>query len=361
VKLTVNGRTQQVGLDEELHAFRRGHGQQSNIGEIIAVHIDKAFIRDGVYNTALARPIARAGRRGDYFEMTPETMLENGPAGLTARLHSGAVDREPPNSCIAGVPRKRQGSARMLSRTKSSKRVGWRAKSCGGGESVSQSPLKDKAFSTFLDQNPPFEPRPEKSEQRSVSVSSTSGLRRYRLRGGSDAELAGEEKGIAPHIPVNDKSQRDNGTFSRGDFQYDPASDVYHCPRGKQLRTSGTVHNDKTLLYRASRRDCGICPLKPQCCPKEPSRKIPRDIHECARDVARSFVGTEGFEQSRRERKKFEIRFAHLKHILRLDRLRLRGPRGAQDEFVLAAIAQNLRRLAALVARPPPAEALCIA
>jgi len=170
-----------------------------------------------------------------------------------------------------------------------------------------------------------------------------------------------EEKGIAPHIPVNDKSQRDGGTFSRSDFQYDAASDLYRCPGGKQLRTSGTVHNDKTLLYRASRRDCGICPLKPQCCPKEPSRKIPRDIHECARDVARSLVGTEGFEQSRRERKKIEMRFAHLKHILRLDRLRLRGPRGAQDEFVLAAIAQNLRRLAVLVARPPPAEALCIA
>jgi hypothetical protein len=170
-----------------------------------------------------------------------------------------------------------------------------------------------------------------------------------------------EEKGIAPHIPVNDKSQRDDGTFSRSDFRYDPASDIYLCPGGKRLRTSGTVHNDKTLLYRASRRDCGICPLKPQCCPKEPSRKIPRDIHERARDVARSFVGSEGFEQSRRERKKIEMRFAHLKRILRLDRLRLRGPRGAQDEFVLAAVAQNLRRLAKLVARPPPYALQCIA
>jgi hypothetical protein len=170
-----------------------------------------------------------------------------------------------------------------------------------------------------------------------------------------------EEKGIAPHIPVNDKSLRDDGTFSRSDFRYDPASDIYLCPGGKQLRTSGTVHNDKMLLYRASRRDCGICPLKPQCCPKEPSRKIPRDIHERARDVARSFVGSEDFEQSRRERKKIEMRFAHLKRILRLDRLRLRGPRGAQDEFVLAAIAQNLRRLAKLVARPPPYALQCIA
>ena len=163
-----------------------------------------------------------------------------------------------------------------------------------------------------------------------------------------------ETKGIAPHIPVFDKSKRDDGTFSRGDFRYDPTSDVYHCPGGKQLGTSGTVHEGKTLLYRASKLDCDVCPLKPQCCPKEPSRKIPRDIHEHARDVARSFADTEGFEQSRRERKKIEMRFAHLKRILRLGRLRLRGPRGAQDEFVLAAIAQNLRRLASLVARPPP-------
>src|SRR6187399_365458 len=170
-----------------------------------------------------------------------------------------------------------------------------------------------------------------------------------------------EEKGIAPHIPVFDKSKRDDGTFSRGDFRYDPTDDVYHCPGGKRLGTSGTVHEGKTLLYRASKLDCDVCPLKPQCCPKEPSRKIPRDIHEHARDVARSFVGTEDFERSRRERKKIEMRFAHLKRILRLGRLRLRGPRGAQDEFVLAAIAQNLRRLASLVARPPPARALCIA
>jgi hypothetical protein len=170
-----------------------------------------------------------------------------------------------------------------------------------------------------------------------------------------------QEKGIAPHIPVFDKSKRDDGTFSRSDFRYDPTSDVYHCPGGKRLGTGGTVHEGKTLLYRASKLDCDVCPLKPQCCPKEPSRKIPRDIHENARDVARSLTGTEGFETSRRERKKIEMRFAHLKRILKLGRLRLRGPRGAQDEFVLAAIAQNLRRLASLVARPPPTQALCIA
>jgi hypothetical protein len=55
---------------------------------------------------------------------------------------------------------------------------------------------------------------------------------------------------------VNDKSKRDDGTFSRSDFRYDPMNDVYHCPGGKRLGTSGTVHEGKTLLYRASKFDC---------------------------------------------------------------------------------------------------------
>ena len=119
--------------------------------------------------------------------------------------------------------------------------------------------------------------------------------------------------------------------------------------------------NDDQLLYRASKFDCDVCPFKMRCCPKEPARKIPRSIHEEARDVARALAGTEAFEQSCRDRKRVEMLFAHLKRILRLGRLRLRGPRGAQFEFTLAAIAQNLRRLGKLVARPPPAVTVCVA
>ena len=87
---------------------------------------------------------------------------------------------------------------------------------------------------------------------------------------------------------------------------------------------------------------------------------IPRDVNEDARDVARALTGTDAFEQSRRDHKCMEMLFAHLKRIFRLNRLRLRGPRGAQDEFTLAATAQNLRRLAKLVARPPPPAAACV-
>jgi hypothetical protein len=172
------------------------------------------------------------------------------------------------------------------------------------------------------------------------------------------AEMLGwlvNERAIEPHVPVFDKSARDDGTFSRGDFSYNQEADVYVCPAGKVLTSTGTLVNDgATLLYRASKYDCDACELKPRCCPKMPARKVPRSIYENARDVARDIAKTETYVTSRRERKKIEMLFAHLKRILRLDRLRLRGPFGAQDEFLLAATAQNLRKLAKLVPLPAP-------
>jgi transposase len=158
------------------------------------------------------------------------------------------------------------------------------------------------------------------------------------------------EQHIEPHIPVFDKSGRKDGTFSRDDFRYDEAADVYICPAGKALTTTGTLVNDEaTLLYRASKYDCDACELKSRCCPNSPARKVPRSIHEAARDRARDIAKTDAYATSRRERKKVEMLFAHLKRILRLDRLRLRGPCGARDEFLLAATAQNLRKMAKLI------------
>lgn len=171
-----------------------------------------------------------------------------------------------------------------------------------------------------------------------------------------------KDKDIAPHIPVIDKSKREDGTFSREDFRFDKERNVYICPANKTLTTTGTVIDDgETLRYLASTSDCRDCPLKARCCPKAPFRRIPRSIYEEARDVARALAKTETFEQSRRDRKRIEMLFAHLKRILKLGRLRLRGPCGAQDEFTLAAVAQNLRRLAKLVVRPPPMADPCLA
>ena len=159
-----------------------------------------------------------------------------------------------------------------------------------------------------------------------------------------------EGRGIEPHIPVIDKSARRDGTFSREDFAYDHEADAYICPGGRSMTTTGTrVNDDATLIYRASKRDCDACVLKPRCCPNGLQRKIPRSIHEGARDIARAIAKTDVYVLSRRMRKKIEMLFAHLKRILKLDRLRLRGPNGARDEFHLAATAQNLRKLAKLI------------
>ena len=101
-----------------------------------------------------------------------------------------------------------------------------------------------------------------------------------------------------------------------------------------------------TIIYRSSQSDCAACPIKDRCCPNTPMRKIARSLYEKSRDRARRLRDTATYRQSRKDRKKVEVLFAHLKRILKLDRLRLRGRRGARDEFLLAATAQNLRRLA---------------
>src|SRR6202790_171642 len=160
--------------------------------------------------------------------------------------------------------------------------------------------------------------------------------------------------GITPHIPVWDKSSREDGTLSSNDFTFDRERNVYVCPTNKLLKTTGNVDSEHKVRYLASRRDCGRCPLKPQCSPKTPSRKITRDVHEDARDLSRSFVGTPEFDRSRDERKKVEMRFAHLKTHHRFERMRLRGLSGARDEFHLAAIVQNLKTLASQLWQPPP-------
>jgi transposase len=158
--------------------------------------------------------------------------------------------------------------------------------------------------------------------------------------------------GITPHIPVWDMSKREDGILSRADFTFDSERNLYICPRGKFLRTTGTVHDGRTILYRASTRDCGPCPLKPKCTPNMTFRKIPRDVHEDARDATRALMGTPEFAKSRNERKKVEMRFAHVKTHHGFERMRLRGLSGARDEFHLAAIVQNLKTLANHIWRP---------
>ena len=166
-----------------------------------------------------------------------------------------------------------------------------------------------------------------------------------------------QERGIAPHIPVIDKSGRTDGTFERADFTYDADDDAYTCPGGKKLRQFRRtykvprtgVDKEGIMRYRARKSDCDTCGLKARCTPKQSQRKVLRSIYEPSRDVARDIAKTTQYAISCKLRKKVEMLFAHLKRILGLGRLRLRGPCGAKDEFHLAATAQNLRKLAKLI------------
>jgi transposase len=163
-----------------------------------------------------------------------------------------------------------------------------------------------------------------------------------------------DEKKIEPHVPVWEKSDRQDGTFTNSEFEWNAQSNEYRCPGGHVLRSQWRTFSNprshitkaNTVIYRSSQTDCAACGMKERCCPNTEFRKIARSIHEDARNVARAIATTLEYQHSRCERKKVEMLFAHLKRILKLDRLRLRGPSGAHDEFLLAATAQNLRRMA---------------
>lgn len=152
--------------------------------------------------------------------------------------------------------------------------------------------------------------------------------------------------------PVPDHSTFSNnrhGRFCEAEalrfvFERDAVIDEYSCPAGKRLKqywTSGwqsrsRMGEDSTLRYHALKKDCEGCALKEQCCPNTQRRKVTRSVHEAARDVARAVSQTPAYRQTRRQRKQVEMLFAHMKRVLK----------GARDEFLLTATAQNLRRMA---------------
>jgi transposase len=170
------------------------------------------------------------------------------------------------------------------------------------------------------------------------------------------------EAKIEPHVPVWDRGDEIENRFGRTDFVFDEESDLYICPNGKELRRfwrtykrsrTGITKNGE-IKYRSRATDCAACPMKEQCCPNTDIRKVTRSIYEPARDVARAVRKTPDYRNTRRQRKQVEMLFAHMKRILKMDRLRLRGLSGARDEFLLTATAQNLRRMAKVLSTGPP-------
>lgn len=147
------------------------------------------------------------------------------------------------------------------------------------------------------------------------------------------------ERIIAPHIPAFDKSGRSDRTWTRADFEWKAENNQYICSKGHQLKQFRRNCSDPNrgltskgvAKYRCLEHTCQACSSKARCCPKMDFRSITREEHEDARQVACDIPKTDQYVISMKLRRKVEMLFDHLKRILGLNRLRLRGPCGAES------------------------------
>ena len=161
------------------------------------------------------------------------------------------------------------------------------------------------------------------------------------------------EHGVQPHIPVIDRRHQTGGLFTREQFRYEPAENVYYCPEGKALAYRGRRRESQGYVYRSTEAQCGGCPQKKRCT-AGPYRRLFVHEQESVRQAVRALVGTPAYERSRRDRYRIEGLFAELKQRMRLGRVRLRRLWNVSEQFLLAATAQNLKRLVRFFAQRPP-------
>jgi transposase len=167
-------------------------------------------------------------------------------------------------------------------------------------------------------------------------------------------------RGVQPHIPVIDRRHQTGGHFTRDQFRYEPAEDVYYCPEGKPLRYRSRRRDSQGYAYCSTAAQCQGCPQKKRCT-SAPYRWLFVHGQEPARQTVRALVGTPAYERSRRSRYKIEALFAELKQRMRLHRVRLRRLWNVSEQFLLAATAQNLKRLVRFMAQQQPSSGLSTA
>ena len=153
---------------------------------------------------------------------------------------------------------------------------------------------------------------------------------------------------MTPHIPVLDRKHQTHEKYELSHFQYDPQRDSYTCLEGHEMPLRRIKEDARVKAYYASKETCGVCPIR-KACTDAPFRTVTRHMDEEARQTVRDLRHTSAYEVGRRRRKKVEMLFANLKRHLGLRRLRLRGLKGANEEFLLGATVQNLKRIAKMV------------
>jgi transposase len=161
------------------------------------------------------------------------------------------------------------------------------------------------------------------------------------------------DSGVQPHIAVIDRRHQTRGLFTRDEFRYEPAENAYYCPEGKALAYRGRRRESQGYLYRSTQAQCAGCPQKSRCT-TGPYRRLFVHEQEPIRQAMRALVGTPAYQRSQRARYKIEALFAELKQRMRLGRVRLRRLWNVSEQFLLAATAQNIKRLVRFLAQRPP-------
>ena len=160
------------------------------------------------------------------------------------------------------------------------------------------------------------------------------------------------DRNITPYMRTRDSIHRKRSPFFGPErFTYDPENNRYICPAGQFLNHGGRVYRNRAFNYIGTRKKCGPCSLRPQCT-SAAFRGLIIHQNEPARQRARELVNTPEFAKAQRQRKKVEVLFAELKNQIGLRRLRLRRLKFVREQFFLAAVAQNIKRLVRFLSRP---------
>jgi transposase len=160
------------------------------------------------------------------------------------------------------------------------------------------------------------------------------------------------DRSITPYMRTRDSIHRKNSPFYGPErFTYQPESNRYICPAGQPLNHGGRSHRNRAHTYIGTRKRCGPCTQRPQCT-SAAFRSLVIHLHEPARQRARELANTPAFAHAQRQRKKVEALFAELKNQIGLRRLRLRRLKFVREQFLLAAVAQNIKRLVRFLSQP---------